>query len=54
MLSRNFFKRLPSSERNHIKDGAAVIGVITGAFGYMHYRKYLQKQFYLSEGEYRF
>jgi hypothetical protein len=54
MLSRSIIKRLTAEERNYVKEGAVIIGMITGGLGYFNYRQYIKKDFLRSEGHYRF
>lgn len=53
MLSKTFFKRLPGEDRRLITDGALTVGILAGGFGYVHYRKWIEKNFKMSEGHYR-
>ena len=54
MLIRSVIQRLPSTERTLIRDGAIFTGLLTGMFGYANYREFIKKEFYRSEGHYRF
>jgi len=54
MLSRTFFRRLPKDDKSYITEGAFTVAALSGFVGYLHYRKYLSKEFKLSEGQYRF
>lgn len=45
---------MSSEERNHLRDGGAILGLLTGAVAYWNYRIWVQKDFLRSEGHYRF
>ena len=45
---------MSTEERNHVKDGAFLVGLATGAFSYFHYREFIKKEFRRSEGHHRF
>ena len=46
--------RLPREGRLSVRDGAIMLGGLTGAFAYINYRLYIKKTFLRSEGHYRF
>lgn len=53
MLSRSLIKRMSTEERNHLRDGGILMGLLTGAVSYYNYRLYVKKDFLRSEGHYR-
>lgn len=53
MLSRSLIKRMSTEERNHLRDGGAILGLFTGALAYWNYRLWVKKDFLRSEGHYR-
>lgn len=53
MLTRSLIRRMGTEERNHLKDGASIIGLFTGLISYFNYREYIKKDFLKSEGHYR-
>ncbi len=54
MLIRSLIKRMPSEERNLIRDGAIYTSIATGVVAYFQYREFIKKEFYRSAGHYRF
>lgn len=54
MLSRSVIKRLNVEDRNLVKEGAIFMTFLTGGVAYYNYRQYIRKNFYRSEGHYRF
>ena len=54
MLSSKVLKRMPKEDRTLLRDGAIYFGLIVGGFSYFNYREYIKKDFYRSEGHYRF
>ena len=53
MLSRHILKRMAKEDRNMVRDGGILIGLLTGGIAYVHYRAFIRKQFLTSEGHYR-
>jgi len=53
MLTRSLIKRMSHEERNYLREGASVLGLLTGVVSYFNYREYIKKDFLLSEGHYR-
>lgn len=47
-------KRLSTEDRNLVQQGAFFVFAITGPLAYWNYRQYIRKDFYRSEGTYRF
>ncbi len=54
MFSRALIKKMNHEERNLVKEGAIAMLFLTGGISYFNYRQYLRKEFYRSEGHYRF
>jgi hypothetical protein len=54
MLIKSLVKRLPTEERNLIRDGGFYASALIGAFGYFHYRMYISKNWMRSDGHYKF
>ena len=54
MLSRSIIKKFNTEERTFLRDGAIYMGMLTGGVAYFNYRLYIRKQFYRSEGHYKF
>ncbi len=54
MLTRSLIKRMSNEERNNVRQGSAFVGMMTGAFAYLHYREFIKKEFKRSEGHHRF
>jgi hypothetical protein len=44
---------MSSEERNYLREGASVLGLLTGVVSYLNYREYIKKDFMKSEGHYR-
>ncbi len=44
---------MSKEDRGFVRDGGILLGIITGAVGYVHYRAYVRKDFLVSEGHYR-
>jgi hypothetical protein len=53
MLTRSLIRRMSSEERNYLREGASVLGLLTGVVSYWNYREYIKKDFMKSEGHYR-
>lgn len=53
MLQSSFFKALPGAERSLAQKGAIFVGVTTGAVSYLHYRKWLSKEFKMGHAAHR-
>jgi hypothetical protein len=53
MLTRSIIRRMSSEERNYLREGASVLGLLTGVVSYLNYREYIKKDFMKSEGHYR-
>jgi hypothetical protein len=54
MLARSLIKRMNTSERSMVRDGAAACTLLTGAVAYWNYRERLRKDFWRSAAHYRF
>lgn len=54
MLARSIIKHLSKEERSYVRDGALFTSLLTGAFGYYHYREYIKKDFLRSHAHYKF
>ena len=54
MLSRAVLKRLSTEDRNLVLQGGLFVAFLTGPIAYWNYRQYIRKDFYRSEGIYRF
>jgi len=53
MLTRSLIKRMSHEERNYLREGGSIIGLLTGVVSYWNYREYIKKDFMASEGHYR-
>lgn len=45
---------MSAEERHHVRQGAFLTAMVTGAFAYANYREFLKKEFRRSEGHHRF
>jgi hypothetical protein len=54
MLSRTIIQKMKREDRNFVRDGGIYLGLITGSIAYWNYRQMIRKDFYRSEGHYRF
>lgn len=54
MLARSLIKRMNTSERSMVRDGAIFSMITTGAVAYWNYRERLRKDFWRSCAHYRF
>jgi hypothetical protein len=45
---------MPGEERKTLLNGALTVGIVTGGLAYFQYREFIKKEFYRSEGHYKF
>lgn len=54
MLVRDIVRRLSIKEQSLVKEGAVMTTLVTGAFAYYNYRRFIAKEFLRSDAHYRF
>ena len=54
MLANSLIKRMHTTDKKLVRDGAITGMMFTGAIAYWNYRERIRKQFFRSEGHYRF
>ena len=53
MLTKGLIMKMKPAERVNLRDGGFLLGTVSGAFAYFHYRERIRKEFLRSEGHYR-